>query len=216
MIFNSKQKIFNSLKKGLKSISKILFSFIFSIETTETKSKSWLQKNIGNIVSTILIVLVSTILSSINSVKAQEKLILKKIIHIEDLLKSEHQIYTRKIKENKNINANYFKLLNTISFSKKDLNSSNIFEKTKKWKTVLNYYLENENVYKENSTFMNKDITRKKNKLESAIFRYNKEVDLLNQWLVKFPNRQLKSFLKVKNHKLFDIDININNYKTYE
>ena len=147
MIFNSKQKIFNSLKKGLKSISKILFSFIFSIETTETKSKSWLQKNIGNIISTILIVLVSTILASINSVKAQEKLILKKIIHIEDLLKSEHQIYTRKIKENKNINANYFKLLNTISFSKKDLNSSNIFEKTKKWKTVLNYYLENEKTF---------------------------------------------------------------------
>ena len=216
MKFNNNNKVFNSLKKRVKSILKILFSFIFSIEATETKSKNWLQKNIGNIVSTILVLAVSTVLASINSVKAQEKLILKKITYIEDLLTSEHQIYTRKIKENKNINANYFKLLDTISFSKKDLNSTNIFEKTKKWKTVLNYYLENENVYKVNSTYMNKDITRKKNKLESAIFRYNKEVDLLNQWLVKFPNKQLKSFLKVKNHKLFDIDININDYKTYE
>ena len=118
MKFNNNNKVFNSLKKRVKSILKILFSFIFSIEATETKSKNWLQKNIGNIVSTILVLAVSTVLASINSVKAQEKLILKKITYIEDLLTSEHQIYTRKIKENKNINANYFKLLDTISFSK--------------------------------------------------------------------------------------------------
>tara|TARA_A100001015_G_scaffold314778_1_gene424997 strand:+ start:1306 stop:1944 length:639 start_codon:yes stop_codon:yes gene_type:complete len=206
----------NYLKKTLKKILNIFLNTLFSIDMSEKNNRSWYKKNFGNIIGSFIIIFTCTMLASLNSIKAQEKLIIKKRNIIQELLIKDHQIYTKKFKQNIKLNQKYNSQLNSLSLTKKALDENNIFNATKEWRSILSYYLENKKLNTLNSKYVNNDISRKFKKLNSAILRYNKETLLLNKWLNKFPNKQLKNLTKIKTHKLFDIKIDPNQYNIYE
>ena len=215
MSYQEENKIKDLLKLLLNILSKAFFYF-FSIDMDTKKNEHWFKKNLGNIASTILVLCTCTILASLNSLKAQEKLILKKISIIENMLTKDHQILERKFKQNSELNLNYKQKIKQISLKKENLTGEMIFKTTKNWQEFLTFYLSNETVQKTHSSYIQNDIIRKKNKLNSAIFRYNKEATLLNKWLKKFPNNYLKKISNISEKKMFDIKDNTTQYTIYD
>ncbi len=211
--------IITHLKVLVIKIAELFFSILKLLlvtdSSTKTTKKNWFQKNKSNLLLTVFIILFFSFFSSINTLKYQENLTFKKLIHIKNVVKNQ-EIYAKKIKSKKILDQYHLKKLHKIDFSELNKNNESIARITIEWKSIVDYYLTTESAYKAQSTFFNNDIKRKNNSLESAILRYNNEVNLLKKLQNTFPYNIVSWIKKSKSPRLINNNINTNNYITYE